>query len=204
MSKLDLKKTLKELYQPSAKEVSLVTVPEFTYFMIDGSGDPNTSAHFAAAVEALYSLSYPLKFDLKKAGGEDYAVMPLEGLWWCEDMACFDQSDKRNWLWTAMIVQPLPPTEEQFAALKALVRKKKDLPAVDAVRMETWAEGLAAQIMYVGPFAEEGPTIVRLHAFLAEHGYDLAGKHHELYLSDPRRTAPEKLKTIIRQPGRAR
>jgi hypothetical protein len=199
MGKLDLKKTLKDLYQPSAKAVTLVTVPEFTCFMIDGAGDPNHSEQFPAAVEALYSLSYTLKFDLKKSSGEDYAVMPLEGLWWCEDMACFDLNDRSKWLWTLLIVQPLPPTE-QFADLAAKTLKKKGQPAIEQVRMEAWTEGLAAQIMHVGPFSEEGPTVARVQAFIEENGYQPAGKHHEIYLSDPRRAAPEKMKTVLRQP----
>ena len=204
MSRLDLKKTLKELYQPSAKEPAFVDVPELAYFMIDGSGDPNDSPAFEAAVQALYALSFTLKFSQKKNGGEDYTVMPLEGLWWCEDMACFDANDKSNWLWTLMIVQPVPPNAEEFAALQVQTEKKKGLSEVGRVRMERFAEGRCAQIMHLGPYAEEGPTIAGLHAFIADNGYELSGKHHEIYLGDPRRTAPEKLKTVIRQPVRSK
>ncbi|MGE5531483.1 MAG: GyrI-like domain-containing protein [Bacteroidota bacterium] len=200
MGKLDLKKTLNTLYQPSAKEVTLVTVPEFAYFMIDGTGDPNDSGQFQAAVEALYSLSYTLKFDVKKGGGQDYAVMPLEGLWRCTDMACFDVAERSNWLWTLLMVQPMPPTEAEFVDLSARVQKKKNLPAVGQVRLELWTEGLSAQTIHVGPFSEEGPTVARVHAFIEENGYQPQGKHHEIYLSDPRRTAPEKMKTVLRQP----
>lgn len=204
MPKLDLKKTHKELYQPSAAGVTLVNVPEFTYFMIDGTGDPNDNPAFEEAVQALYSLSYTLKFDLKKQGREDYGVMPLEGLWWCEDMACFNQQDKSNWLWTLLMVQPLPISAEQFADLAAQTLKKKAIAAIEQVRMESWEEGLCAQVMHLGPYAEEAPTIARMHAFIAEEGYERTGKHHEIYLSDPRRSAPEKMKTILRQPVRPR
>lgn len=205
MAKLDLKKTLKELYQPSATKVALVRVPEFTYFMVDGAGDPNGKPEFEQAVQALYSLSYTLKFDLGRAEeGVNYAVMPLEGLWWCEDMACFNQQDKSNWLWTLLIVQPVPITPEQFSALAIKALKKKGVAAIEQVRMETWEEGLCAQVMHRGPYAEEGPTVARMHAFIAEEGYLPAGKHHELYLSDPRRVAPEKMKTVLRQPVRPR
>jgi hypothetical protein len=203
MGKLDLKKTFKDLYLPSAKEVTLVTVPEFVYFMIDGSGDPNGNQHFQAAVEALYSLSYTLKFDLKKAGGEDYAVMPLEGLWWCPDMVGFDALNREKWLWTLLMVQPVPPTPKEFADLAARTEKKKSLPTVGQVRMEAWTEGPRAQIMHIGPFSEEGPTITLMHDFIAQNGYRSDGKHHEIYLSDPRRSAPEKMKTVLRQPVRA-
>jgi len=204
VSRLDLKKTLKELYQPSAKEPAFVEVPELTYFMIDGVGDPNDNPSFEAAVQPLYALSFTLKFAQKKAGGEDYTVMPLEGLWWCEDMACFEVNDKSQWLWTLMIAQPVPPSAAEFAALQAQTEQKKELPEVAKVRMEQFTEGRCAQIMHLGPYAEEGPTIAGLHAFIADSGYELSGKHHEIYLGDPRRVAPEKLKTVLRQPVRAR
>jgi hypothetical protein len=201
MEKLDLKKKWKHLYQPPATKITTVDVAPLTYLMVDGEGDPNSSPCFVQAIEALYSLSYTLKFSLKKSPQPvDYGVMPLEGLWWADDPSAFHRQDKSTWKWTAMIFQPEFIGRKQVAAAFDEVRKKKKLVALDRVRMETLAEGTAAQILYVGPFADEGPTIQRVHDFIHAAGKELCGKHHEIYLSDPRRTAPEKLKTIIRQP----
>lgn len=202
MPKLDLKQTLKPLYQPSAKAVVAVDVPACQYLMIDGAGDPNTAPAYAQAVEALFSVSYTAKFMLKKGPQAiDYAVMPLEGLWWAQDMATFSTADKSNWLWTLMIMQPPMVTEALIhQAIDELKRKKKAVPAVDALRLATFTEGRCAQTLHVGPFTEEGPTIARVHAFIHEQGAALAGKHHEIYLSDIRRSDPATWKTIIRQP----
>lgn len=204
MARIDLKKTLKELYQPSATEPALVTVPELTYFMIDGAGDPNGNPAFEAATQALYALSFTLKFAQKKSGGEDYTVMPLEGLWWADDMEAFIRGDRAQWLWTLMIAQPVPPSAGEFAQLQVQTEQKKGLPEVGRVRLEQFGEGLCAQIMHRGPYATECETITRLHAFIVENGCELAGKHHEIYLGDPRRVAPEKLKTVLRQPVRGK
>ncbi|HEC35301.1 MAG TPA: hypothetical protein ENI39_02060 [Anaerolineae bacterium] len=200
MSKVDLKKDLKHLYNPSAKEVSVVDVPPMNFLMIDGAGDPNVSLEYRQAMEALFSLSYALKFRIKKCNGLDYAVMPLEGLWWTDDPSQFSMNNKGIWKWTAMIMQPEYVTGELLAEALAEVRKKKDLAVLDRVRFESYHEGLSAQIMHIGPYAAEEPTIARLHRFIRENGYELRGKHHEIYLSDPRRTAPEKLRTVLRQP----
>lgn len=201
MEKLDLKKKWKHLYQPSQKEFTIVDVPSLTYLMVDGEGDPNKSQAFEQAVEALYSLSYTLKFSLKKnPQTPDYGVMPLEGLWWASDPQVFHQLDKSQWKWTAMILQPDFVSRAQVDAAFAEVRKKKNPAALDRVRFETLHEGSAAQILYVGPFSEETPVIARMHEFIHAAGKELRGKHHEIYLSDPRRTVPEKLKTILRQP----
>jgi len=202
MEKIDLKKEMNNLYAPSAKAVALVEVPGMNFLMADGAGDPNTSPDFQAAVEALYSLSYTFKFMIKKGQGIDYAVLPLEGLWWAEDMEAFapETMDKNRWLWTLMIRQPEPVTPELFDQVREQVKKKKSLPYLARVRWESYKEGLSAQILHVGPFAEEHTTIQRIHAFVRDQGYRLAGKHHEIYLSDPRKTASEKLKTVIRQP----
>jgi len=202
MSKVDLKKDLKHLYNPSAKEVSVVDVPPMNFLMIDGAGDPNVSPEYQQAMEALFSLSYALKFMVKKSNGVDYAVMPLEGLWWTDDPGQFSMSNKGIWKWTAMIMQPEYVTGQLFAAALAEARRKKDLVALDRVRFESYHEGLSAQIMHIGPYAAEEPTIARLHSFIRENGYELSGKHHEIYPSDPRRTAPEKLRTVLRQPVR--
>jgi hypothetical protein len=202
MEKLDLKKDQKHLYAPSAKAVALVDVPPMNFLLADGSGDPNTGPAFHEAVEALYGLAYTLKFMVKKGQGIDYAVLPLEGLWWAEDMGAFapETMDKSRWLWTLMIRQPEQVTPGLFEQAREQVQKKKALPYLDQVRWENYAEGPSAQILHVGPFSEETATIQKIQAFMKEQGYDFNGKHHEIYLSDPRRTAPEKLRTIIRQP----
>jgi len=200
MEKLDLKKELKHLYQPSTKEVARVEVPAMNYLMIDGEGDPNTSQAFKDAVEALFSLSYTLKFMVKKgATGLDYGVMPLEGLWWADDMSAFTEGDKSNWKWTAMIMQPDVITGELVAAAIADVRKKRNPAALPKVRFETWSEGVCAQIMHIGPFTEEGPTIEKVHSFIDACGCKRTGKHHEIYLSDIRKADPAKWKTVVRQ-----
>ena len=199
MRKIDLKRELKHLYQPSAKEVVQVEVPAFRFLMIDGEGDPNTSVRYAEAVQALFSVSYTAKFMLKKRTQVDYAVMPLEGLWWADDMSAFITDDRSKWRWTMMIMQPHLLAPQVIEDAIAEVRRKKALPAVDELRLETFAEGPCAQVLHVGPFSEEGPTIRRVHAFIAERAM-LAGKHHEIYLSDVRRADPRRWRTIIRQP----
>ena len=199
MAKIDLKKELCELYAPSAKKCSVVDVPELRFLMVDGVGDTNTSQAYEEAIEALYGVSYTLK-SLSKAQGNDYVVMPLEGLWWVDDMAEFSIEAKSAWSWTAMIMQPRHLTEADVEAAFEQVRRVKDPPALDLVRFESYAEGLSVQIMYFGAYADEGPTIARLHEFAIDSGHRLRGKHHEIYLSDPRRTGPERLKTVIRQP----
>ena len=201
MKKIDHKKELKHLYGPPAKEVSVVDVPPMSFLMVDGQGDPNTSQAYQEAVGALYSVSYTLKFMVKK--GEmmiDYKVMPLEGLWWTEDMSRFSMDEKEAWKWTAMIMQPDFVTAELVEAAKDQAQRKKGLVAISLTRFKVFREGRAAQIMHIGPYAEEAPTIEKLHEFIAVQGGTLSGKHHEIYLSDPNRTAPEKLKTVIRQP----
>jgi hypothetical protein len=203
MAKVDLKKVFKNLYSPSARQSSLVAVPPFTYFMIDGAGDPNDCPRFEDAMQALYSLSYGLKFATKgQDPPTDYSVMPPEGLWWADDPADFAAPRKDKWRWTLMIMQPPAVTPEQFAALVEETSRKKDLPAVRDVRLETLEEGICVQILHIGPYSEEGPTLERLHRFAQEQGYELHGRHHEIYLSDVRRTAPDKLKTVLRHPVR--
>lgn len=197
--KIDLKKELKHLYGTSSRGPVMVDVPAMNYLMIDGQGDPNTSQHYMDVVEALFALSYGLKFAIKKASGVDYSVMPLEGLWWTEGPG-FDVDNRDSWMWTAMIMQPRFVSAGILEMTIPDVQKKKDPSALPMVRFEAFAEGLCAQVTHVGPYSEEGPTIKALHKFIAEQGLMLIGKHHEIYLGDPRRSAPEKLKTIIRQP----
>jgi len=200
MEKIDYKKELKDLYKPSAKKVDILDVPEMNFIMIDGAGDPNTSQEFQEAVEALFSISYTLKFMVKKGVlGIDYGVLPLEGLWWTDDISQFNIENKDNWKWTLMIMQPEYATRELFHEAVEQVKRKKNLPALPKVRFEAFSEGKAAQIMHIGP-SEEGLTVEKVHNFIKESGFNLAGKHHEIYLSDIRKAAPEKWKTIIRQP----
>jgi hypothetical protein len=202
MRKIDLKKQLKHLYAPSVKEVGVVDVPPLSFLMVDGMGDPNsTSGEYREAVEVLYLVSYWLKFAAKKGPLQiDSTVMPLEGLWWADDMSSFSIGDRSEWKWTSMIVQPEHVTAEMVEEARAEVDKKKRPPALAKMRFESYDEGKCAQVMHVGPYEAEAPTIERLHAFIAGVGANRVGKHHEIYLSDPRRAAPEKMKTVIRQP----
>jgi len=203
MQKVDLKKELKHLYNPSVKEVNLVDLPPMNFVMIDGSGDPNKAQEYQDAIEALYSISYAIKFAVKKDQGIDYGVMPLEGLWWTDNMSLFTTANKDIWKWTAMIMQPEYVTHALFEVALQQVEKKKNLPALSRARFQSFHENQSAQIMYIGSFSAEGPTIERIHEFIKDHGYTFDGlmqKHHEIYLSDFRKTASDKLKTIIRQP----
>ncbi len=200
MSKVDYKKTLSHLYKPSAREVCEVMVPNLAYLMIDGQGDPNTTPAYAEAVESLFSVSYTARFALKRATPSfDYSVMPLEGLWWAEDHSAFERNDRKSWKWTMMIMQPPVVSARIIRAAIEAVERKKHLPALSRLRFEEFTEGRCAQTMHIGPFSEEGPTIRRIHDFILSRGR-LRGKHHEIYLSDIRRAAPAKWKTILRQP----
>jgi len=199
--KIDFKKELKHLYKPSEKEVRIVDIPSMNFLMIDGVGNPNTSQEYTDAVETLYAVSYALKFIIKK--GEtaiDYGVMPLEGLWWVDDMAKFSIENKDVWKWTSMIMQPTYVIVDLVEQAVEQVKKKKNPSAISKLRFESFSEGLSVQIMHIGPFSAEGLTIEKIHIFAKENDYELRDKHHEIYLNDPRKIAPEKMKTIIRQP----
>jgi len=203
MQKLDLKKTLKPYYNAKSAP-AFVEVPAMNFLMIDGTGNPNTAPEYADAVQTLYSVAYTLKFKVKKEMAIDYPVMALEGLWWTEDMNLFSADKKDDWLWTMMISIPDFITCELVEAAKAEAGKKKSLAALPRLRLETFTEGLSAQLMHIGPYSAEAPNIQRLHEFIHANGYSFKGKaqkHHEIYLSDPRKSAPEKMKTIIRQPA---
>jgi len=204
MSPLDLVRQLKPLYAPSAKHPVIVEVPELSFLMLDGRGDPNTSEQYQDALGALYGIAYTLKFTLKKSDPErDFRVAPLEGLWWADAEApslAELQADRDAWNWTMMIALPDDVTAAELAAAAEAAARRRPLPGAGSIRLERFEEGLAAQIMHVGPYSAEAPTIERLHAFVEEQGYALLGRHHEIYLGDPRRTAPERLKTIIRHP----
>jgi hypothetical protein len=204
VKKLDLKKEFKSLYSASSQEPVMVEVPPMNYLGVDGKGAPD-GPEAMAAMEALYGVAYTLKFMVKKGPwAVDYGVMPLEGLWWAKDMGAFVAGKKADWLWTYMIMQPKWVTGVMVKAAVGEVKQKKNPPALAKLKFESYAEGKAAQIMHVGPYSQEGPTIKRLHEFICAQGMGFKGvaqKHHEIYLNDPRRTAPEKLKTIIRQPA---
>lgn len=213
--KIDFKKEYKHLYRPSAKEFQEVEVHPMQFLMIDGQGDPNTAQEYQDAIEALYATAYKLKFISKKSLEKDYVVPPLEGLWGSPEMVFslvgitdekawleqFKASDRDSWQWTMMILQPDWITQEMFSEAFEEVRKGKNPAALDKLRLESYHEGPSVQILHIGPYADEGPILAQLHIeYLPENGYSEAGKHHEIYLSDPRKTAPDKLKTILRQP----
>lgn len=201
MKKIDFKKQFKELYQPSEKEVVQILVPTMSYLMADGEGDPASTKEFREIVDALFSVSYALKFMVKNSALEiNYNVMPLEALWWSDDMSAFTLGDKSKWKWTMMIMQPKFISEEMVEGAIAEVKESKNLVALPKVRFETLSEGNAAQVMHIGPFTEEGLNIERIHRFIDSCGYKRVGKHHEIYLSDIRKTAPKNWKTVIRQP----
>jgi len=200
LAKIDLKKDLKQFYTAPADHVALVEVPPLHFLMAEGRGDPNTSPAFQQAAETLFRLSYTLKFMLKKSEGLDYAVMPLEGLWRADDMAAFADGRRDEWKWTLMILQPGFVTGEAVAQAREVAQNKKNAPPLYDTTYGRHTDGQSAQILHVGPYAAEAPTITRLHRFIREQGYHFGGKHHEIYLNDPRRTAPERLKTILRQP----
>jgi hypothetical protein len=202
MKKLDLRKQLKHLYVPSPKQPGLVDVPPMTFACVDGRGDPN-GPDFQIATGALYALSYTLKFMVKKQRAIDYPVMALEGLWSVEGQSDFDlerdMHRRQAWLWTLMIMQPEPAAPDLWPqALEQAARR--GTPGVERLRFEMFAEGRAAQILHIGPYATEPATITRLHAFIQAQGLRPRGRHHEIYLGDPRRSAPEKLKTVLRHP----
>lgn len=201
MIKVDLRKELRGLYQPPAGEVVVVDVPAMSFLASDGEGDPNTAQAYADAVEALFAVSYALKFAVKKGGlAIDYGVMPLEALWWADDLAAFALGRRSDWKWRVMIMQPDFVTRELVEGTIAEVARKKKLAALPRLRFESFAEGKAAQVMHVGPFSEEGPTIRRVHDFIERQGSRPVGRHHEIYLSDIRKAEPSKWRTVVRQP----
>lgn len=199
--KIDLKKEL-GLYAPRRGRFEVVTVPPLRYLMIDGHGDPNTSEQYRDALQTIFPLAYALKFLSKRELDRDYTVMPLEALWWAEDMASFTTArDKSQWDWTALNLIPDWITDDHVEQARAAVRSRGGAPALDALRVETLDEGLCVQTLHVGSYDDEAPVLAELHdVFIPESGLTMTGRHHEIYLSDARRTAPEKLRTILRQP----
>lgn len=199
--KFDVRKAFKPRYSPSSKAFEIVDVPEMRYLMVDGEGNPNSSQHYKQAIEALYTVSYTLKFASKKDLGLDYAVPPLEGLWWADDMRDFVARRKDRWRWTMMIMVPEWIRPAMITAAIDGAGAKKALPSIGLIRHETLREGTSIQIFHVGSYDDEGPVLKRLHEeFMPANKLAFNGKHHEIYLSDARRTEPAKLKTVLRQP----
>ena len=198
MKKIDFSATYGPWYFPTSRDVTVVTVPAMNFAMVDGVGDPNHAAAFREALEALFAVSYTLRFSLKKERIADYRVGPLEALWGEE--GGFRPGSPEGWRWTAMILQPDVVSPARFTAAVEEVRRKRDPPALARLRLARFHEGSAVQVLHVGPYSAEAPTIERLHAFAREHGYQLRGRHHEIYLGDPRRSAPARLRTVLRQP----
>ena len=204
MTKINYKQKLRELYSPKPDAVQEITVPTMQFMMIDGQGiaeGPAASPEFQRAVQALYGVAYTLKMGRRKAGVDpDYTISPLEGLWWMTDASEFDMNRPADWRWTLMIFQPEFIAQKDFQAAVAELKKKKPNPALDLLRLETFDEGSAIQIMHIGPYDQERPDIQKLEQYAEQHAYLLRGKHHEIYLGDPRRSKPESLRTILRWP----
>lgn len=207
MTKTDFKKTLKQYYNPKPKQYEIIKIPQMSFLMIDGMGIPGTSQAYIDSLAALYPLAYKLKF-MAKAIDKDYVVPSLEALWWADDMNDFVAGNKHNWRWTLMLMQPEWITQTMIEQARADVAAKKDAPKLlDQVRFEAYDEGLVAQYLHIGSYDDEAPILKYMHEqFIPEQNYKMPNlnakisKHHEIYISDPRKVAPEKLKTILRQP----
>ncbi len=201
MEKLDLHILLKDLYSAPLNQIVFKTIPKLNYLMIDGQGDPNTSIEYKNAVQALYSVAYTLKFQIKKGQlAIDYPVMQLEGLWWVDDMKLFSVENKKAWKWTMMILQPELVNEELVKNAIQQVLDKKGIQPADKVRFESLSENEVVQLLHKGPYLAEAENIKKLHQAIEEKGFKRSGKHHEIYLNSPLKTAPENLKTVLRQP----
>jgi len=199
--KIDFKKTMKEIYQPNPKEVVLIDIPEMQFLKIDGMGSPGDSKEYQDALAVLYPIAFKTKF-LSKAIGKDYVVPPLEGLWWADNMEDFIEGNRDKWKWTMMIMQPDWITQDMINEAISITKKKKPelTELLPKLRLEKYNEGKTAQIMHVGPYSEEGPTVQKVHDFIQKEGGKFDGFHHEIYLSDPRKANPATMKTVIRQP----
>lgn len=203
MDKFDLKKTLPEYFKVSAGKFSVVNLPKFNYFMVDGKGDPNSDPSYVQAIELLYGASFTLKFKSKNELGQDYVVPPLEGLWWAKDMKSFETRDKSKWSWTMMIMVPSHLSKSFVAQAKNAFHDKKADADVSKLRFDSLNEGLSVQTLHLGPYDAEGPILSKMHnEYMPQNNLVFNGLHHEIYLGDPRKTAPEKLKTVLRQPVR--
>ena len=198
-------KELNQLYNQPKNKISLIEVPSLNFLMIDGTGDPNNNPAYSEAIGAVYAIAYKLKFMIKNSPlAVNFKVMPLEGLWWAEDMALFSLEKRSNWKWRMLIMQPKYITDNLFTTALNFVKKKKDLPKLNEVKFKLFKEGLCMQIFHLGPYGEgERETIAKLHTQIESDGFRLNGKHHEIYFNSPLRTASENLRTIIRQPVKA-
>lgn len=206
MSKVDFKKALKPFYNPKPKTYEIVKIPKMNFIMIDGKGVPGVSQIYMDSLAALYPIAYKTKF-LAKAKDQDYVVPPLQALWWADNMDDFITGNKQNWQWTLMLMQPDWVSVDMIEQARATAAAKNPPKLLDQVRFEAYDEGLAAQYMHIGAYDDEGPVLKVMHEdYIPQQGYKMPAltakitKHHEIYLSDPRRVAPEKLKTILRQP----
>lgn len=200
MNKIDFKKTMKAYFNHKPKQYEIIKIPKMNFLMIDGIGSPGTSEAYMDSLAALYPMAYKTKF-LAKAMEQDYVVPPLEGLWWADDMNDFVNDNKDNWRWTMMIMQPKWVTAEMIDQARKMAAQKNPPKLLGNVRFESYDEGMVAQYLHIGSYADEAPILKYMHEeFIPEQGYKMGKKHHEIYLSDPRRVAPEKLKTILRQP----
>ncbi|MFT5170467.1 MAG: hypothetical protein ACI9BD_000234 [Candidatus Marinamargulisbacteria bacterium] len=203
MKTMDFKKAFRDRFTGSDKTPTLISIPKTQYLSVSGKGDPALSRDYAAAIEVLFSVSYATKFLIKRGPHlTDYSVLPLESMWWVENTPRLSWDDKSNWLWKVMIMQPdLVEKDIVETAVSQVEKKKKNiLSLLSQVKFEEISEGMCAQILHKGPYANEGPTIEKLHSFIDDNGFDFNGNHHEVYLSDPRQAVPEKLRKLIRQP----
>lgn len=199
-AKIDFKKELKQFYQPPSTEFVEVEVPELRFVMVDGEGDPNTADAYKKALEWLYSTSYAMKFSSKNTLSRDYVVPPLEGLWWADDPADFVARNKAAWKWTMMIMVPDFVTEEIYVAATEKTKGKLGTPP-PSLRLQSLCEGLCLQILHIGSYDDEGPTLAKLHDHIMPmRQLTFNGPHHEIYIGDPRRVQPDRLKTVLRQP----
>ncbi len=203
-AKIDFKRKLKEFYQPNKNEVVNIEVPEMQFLMIDGIGSPGDSQEYMDALAVLYPVAFKTKF-LSKSKGRDYVVPPLEGLWWADNMADFTEGKRDKWKWTMMIMQPDWITQDMINEAIVITKEKKPELSnlLPKLRLEKYKEGKVAQIMHIGPYSEEGATVQKVHDFIRKEGGSFNGhnnKHHEIYLSDPRKANPATMKTVIRQP----
>lgn len=211
MDKIDFMKSDKPFYTARTDRWEPVDVPEWRFLQVEGQGDPQTSPAYSAAVSALFSLSYGLKFRSKSVHGRDYVVGPLEGLWWADDMEAYRAGDRAAWKWRMMIRQPDWITDTDLEAVRPAVLGKLNGQAeagtnaetLQAVAVTAYREGKSLQRLYFGRYVDEAPLLIDLHdRFMPEHGYEPDGLHHEIYLNDPRKVAPERIKTLLRQPVR--
>lgn len=198
MEKIDLKKVNKVAYTGKS-EPQIVTIPPMKYVLVSGKGDPNNSEEFEQAVGVIYALAYTMKFESKKKE-RDFVVAPMEGQWWAEDLNDFKDANRDNWLWNLMIALPDHIDKEDFENAKSIVKRKKNPSGLEKAKFEVMEDGTVVQVKYIGPYSEEAATIAGMHHYAEERGYRLRGRHREVYLSDPRKTDPGKLKTIIRHP----